>query len=260
MPAKRNNSFTTLLPWLLLLVMSVGLIWLWRKPGGVPALSLTVEKYTGPTEITQKFLSETVTLPKASTRGSLSVEQAIFQRRSKREFLDKPLTLAQISQLSWSIQGVTDPATGHRTAPSAREAYPLELYLIVFNVSGLKPGFYHYSPANHQLQPISYDLKREDLLAAANNQDPVKNAQAVFVLTGIATRTQAKMPDSPKSAVLSTMSLEAGHAAQNFYLELESLRLGGVVVAGYDGAKLSKLLGFPGSQVPLYLLPFGWPK
>jgi len=72
----------------------------------------------------------TVQLPEPATRGDVSVEEAIEQRRSTRSFTDRALTLEQISQLLWAGQGMTD-SRGLRAAPSAGATYPLELYLVV---------------------------------------------------------------------------------------------------------------------------------
>lgn len=49
-------------------------------------------------------------LPGSATRGALSVEEAIQGRRSERSFWGIALTQAQLSQLVWSAQGITDPA------------------------------------------------------------------------------------------------------------------------------------------------------
>ena len=48
-------------------------------------------------------------LPKVviKAKGQLSVEEALQKRRSRRDFADKPLTLAQLGQLLWAAQGQT---------------------------------------------------------------------------------------------------------------------------------------------------------
>ena len=69
--------------------------------------------------------AEPVVLPSAQVTGAVSIEQALATRRSVRGMADRPLTLAEVGQLCWSAQGVTDEK-GHRTAPSAMATYPLE--------------------------------------------------------------------------------------------------------------------------------------
>lgn len=49
-----------------------------------------------------------VELPKPGYNSGTSVEQALRKRRSVREYKDEPLTLAEVSQLMWAAQGITD--------------------------------------------------------------------------------------------------------------------------------------------------------
>ena len=61
----------------------------------------------------------TVALPAPRTDGGVSIEKALKERRALRDPAPAPLTVAEVGQLCWAAQGVTD-AQGHRTAPSAR--------------------------------------------------------------------------------------------------------------------------------------------
>ena len=91
-----------------------------------------------------KKAPHTVSLPDPQVTGKMSLEETLSKRRSQREFRNEALTDAQIAQLLWSLQGVSDPA-GYRTAPSAGARYPLEIYVAVQN------GFYHYDPFKNEL-------------------------------------------------------------------------------------------------------------
>ena len=91
-------------------------------------------------------LGAPLTLPPPELHGAMTVEQALHQRRSKREFAAAPPSLADVSQVLWSAQGVTDPR-GWRTAPSAGALAPLVVYLVAARVAGLPPGEYRYLPA-----------------------------------------------------------------------------------------------------------------
>lgn len=44
-------------------------------------------------------------LPPPATKGKMSLEEALFSRRSVRSFLNRPLTAEQIGQLCWSARG-----------------------------------------------------------------------------------------------------------------------------------------------------------
>ena len=61
----------------------------------------------------------TITLPPPDLVGTMTLEQALAQRRSVRQYADASVTLPQLSQLLWAAQGITEPSRGLRTAPSA---------------------------------------------------------------------------------------------------------------------------------------------
>ncbi len=63
--------------------------------------------------------SNEIILPEPKKKGVVSVEEAIFSRRSVRQYLNKPLKLEELSQLLWAAQGITDEEYGLRASPSA---------------------------------------------------------------------------------------------------------------------------------------------
>ena len=94
-----------------------------------------------------------VKLPEPRRQSAMSVEAALWARQSVRTLAPDSITLADMGQLLWAAQGV-NRANGHRTAPSAMAAYPLELYLVASRVSGLPAGVYHYGVVGHVLEPV----------------------------------------------------------------------------------------------------------
>ncbi|TFH59527.1 MAG: SagB/ThcOx family dehydrogenase, partial [Candidatus Zixiibacteriota bacterium] len=91
----------------------------------------------------------TIKLPAPRLTSSTSVEEAISKRRSVRQYQDSALSLSELSQLLWAAQGITDTARGLRAAPSAGALYPLEVYAVVGNVTGIAPGIYKYKYRTH---------------------------------------------------------------------------------------------------------------
>jgi hypothetical protein len=64
-----------------------------------------------------------IKLPEPKYDGTVSVEKALKERRSVRVYKDSPLSMAEVSQVLFAAQGVTEPGRGLRTAPSARTSH-----------------------------------------------------------------------------------------------------------------------------------------
>ena len=190
--------------------------------------------------------TEAVKLPLPRYNGDVSVEKALLERRSLRSYRDEPLTLPEISQILWAAQGITEPGRGLRTAPSARALYLLNVYLLSGNVTNLPIGMYKYQPRGHELIKISGGDKKAELFNAVG-QAPIKNAPAVLVFSGM----------SERSTNLRWMYVEAGHAAQNVYLQAIPLKLGAVVIGGFKDEDVRRALNMSEKEQPIYIMPVG---
>jgi len=51
--------------------------------------------------------------------------------------------------------------------------------------------------------------------------------------------------------------MEAGHIAQNIYLQGISLEIGTVTVGAFEDAKVQKVIGAQKNELPLYVMPIG---
>jgi SagB-type dehydrogenase family enzyme len=182
----------------------------------------------------------------------MSLEQALAQRRSVREYRDGEITLAELGQLLWAAQGVTNKQ-GFRTAPSAGALYPLELYVAASSIAGLHAGLYHFQPQKHQLTLVHQKAVANVLAQAALGQSWVRDAAAVVVFTGIYERTTKKYGKRGERYV----HIETGHAAQNVFLQAQSLGLGTVAVGAFDDDAVADVLHLPSEQRPLLLMPVG---
>lgn len=190
--------------------------------------------------------SATVKLPQPVFEGTVSVEKALKERRSVRAYKSEPLTMSDVAQILWAAQGVSEPTKSLRTAPSAKGTYLLEVYLISGNVTGLPAGLYKYQPGKHELARITEGNAKEKLFAAAS-QPPIKNAPAALVIAGY----------PKKSTNPGWMYLEAGHAAENVYLQAGALSLGTVTMAGFKAEEVKKALSLPEDEQPIYIMPLG---
>jgi len=185
-------------------------------------------------------------------QGETSVEEALLSRRSVREYTGEPLTLAEVSQLLWAAQGTTD-RRGFRTAPSAGALYPLEVYVVVGEVTGLAPGVYRYLPDEHEIERVSSDDRRDELATAAVDQEWVREAAVDLVFTAVPERTTSKYGDRG----IRYVQMEAGHAAQNVYLQAEALGLGMTVIGAFDDDHVREIVAGTAEEQPLYIVAVG---
>ena len=193
-----------------------------------------------------------INLPEPRTDAGTSVEQALRLRRSVRTFAEKPLQLSEVAQLLWSAQGITS-RDGLRTAPSAGALYPLEIYLVAGSVNDLPVGVWHYLPDNHRLEQLNDTDIRNPLAHAALDQAWIREAAAVVVFAAVYERTTRKYGKRG----IRYVHIEAGHAAENLFLQAVSLDLNTVIVGAFRDDAIRNALKLPQDHVPLILMPVG---
>lgn len=189
-------------------------------------------------------------LPQPRASGPMSLEEVLGSRRSVRSFTTQELTPAEVGQLLWAAQGVTD-GEGRRTAPSAGARYPLEVDVVTAD------GVDRYVPDGHRLARRSTADLRAELQGTALDQPSVGKAPAVIVISGVASRTAERYGAERAERYV---AMEAGHAAQNVLLEAVSLGLGAVPVGAFDDAAVRAVLDLADGEAPLYLIPVGHPR
>ena len=198
-------------------------------------------------------VAELVGLPTPQNDSGVSVENAIRERRSIREYGPRALTLPQIGQLLWAAQGITERTEYLRAAPSAGALYPLEIYVAAGDIDDLSVGMYHYLPQSHQLVLTGGDDRRSALSRAACQQWWMRLAPAMILISAVYKRTMGRYGQRAMRYV----HMEAGHAAENILLQAVALGLATVVVGAFDDAAIQRIAGI--SEKPLYLMPVGYP-
>lgn len=198
--------------------------------------------------------TKVIKLAKPITEGTVSLEATLAHRRSTRTFKKTPVDLVSVSQLLWAAQGITN-RRGLKTAPSAGALYPLEVYVVAGNVMGLEPGIYHYHSQPHELRQVATGDQRQALFSAALSQKAIIKAPVVFVITAVPSRTTGKYGERGIRYVY----MEAGHAAQNLWLQAVALDLGSVVIGAFSDLQVGIILELAGNETPLYIMPVGKP-
>ncbi|NOX60942.1 MAG: SagB/ThcOx family dehydrogenase [Chloroflexi bacterium] len=223
---------------------SPGRFWPFRAPrwGGRPARYKTYANV------------ERIQLPDPRAFRGLSFEETVEQRRSHRNFRQEPLSLEELSRLVHAAQGITEPRSEFRAAPSAGALYPIEVYVAAHRVTQLPSGIYHYAVREHSLNLLKQGDFRSALMQAGLWQEFLADANVCLILSAIFQRTRWKYRERAYRYIW----LEAGHIGQNIYLAATSMGLGACAVGAFHDDQLNELLGIDGEEeAALYLLAVG---
>jgi len=192
------------------------------EPGMMPAHKMRWDQK--PALYKEYPQAERVKLPKFEPSPPLSLDWVLRQRKSVRDFADKPLSLGQVAYMLWASTGIQRVEGGYefRTAPSAGALYPVETYLVVNRVRQLEGGLYHYSVRDHELEKLKTGDFGIDIAQAALGQGMCAAAAVVFVWTAVFERCKWKYGQRAYRYIY----LDAGHIAENLALAATSLKLG----------------------------------
>lgn len=199
-----------------------------------------------------QLFSKSIKLPKPQYDSNVSIEETLLKRRSIRSYKSEPLAIAEISQLLWSAQGVTN-RKGFRTAPSAGALYPLEVYIAAGKVTDLDAGIYKYYAHRHEIVNTVKGDKRSELCRAGLGQSSIKNAPAVMVFCAVFERVTGRYGERG----IQYVHMEVGHAIQNVCLQAISLGLGSVIIGAFNDYDVKEVMNFELDEHPLLILPVG---
>jgi len=173
----------------------------------------------------------------------------IKKRRSERTYSGEQIELQKLADLlhfslgiTGTIKGLNDIELTLRAYPSAGALYPIEAYIIVFNVKSLDKGVYHYNVNKHLLELIEAEDHKEHIAKICLAEDIMQNANVLIILTAIFKRVTIKYGIRGYRFCL----MEAGIVAQNTTLMAESLGLGSCMLGGFYDDEIHKLLKIDG--------------
>jgi len=219
----------------------------------VAALLAATPLLTAAPAAAQEPAPQPIRLPEARRDGSLSLEAALWARRSVRDLRPDALSLADAAQLLWAAQGKNRP-DGHRTVPSARASYPLELYLVAGSVTDLAPGVYRYRSATHDLVLVQAGDRRAELVGAPGRPAWAAGAPLIVVYAWATERAGQRLgPMAERFA-----AMEVGFAGQNVYLQAAAMGLGTTFMAGFNEPAMVRVLG--SAERAMGVMPVGRPR
>jgi SagB-type dehydrogenase family enzyme len=195
-------------------------------------------------------------LPEPNRKGGGGLWGILSKRRSRRGYPDSPLSIENLSQLLWASQGMTDTEDRYalRTAPSAGALYPVETYLFARNISGLKPGIYHYAVLRHALELVKDGDFTQKLQSAGMDQMMFSSAAVTFAWSAVFARSRNKYKDRAYRYIY----MDCGHIAQNLGLACECLSLGFCPIGAFYDDEINDLVGLDGeNESVIYLATAG---
>lgn len=183
----------------------------------------------------------------------LTLHHALENRESVREFANRPMELLQLSQILSSVR-VTDAERfpEKRTYASAGALFPIEIYLLAFNVAGLETNRVHHLNlrinALEVLWPISAEYRREDLVSP-----DMTDCAAAIVMTSVLPRSAVKYGEK----AYGFSYIEVGLILQNLILACTGTDIGACPVGGFIDETVSNVLDLPADEIPLCLAALG---
>ncbi len=193
-----------------------------------------------------------IDLPKIDKKES-EFETLMDMRESYRTFSEKtPLSLEEISKILTSCRVVDSKRkVEKRTYPSGGARFPIELYLLSYNVKNLKEGAYHYNIEKSNLELLlDESLKKE----RRNIISPyLENPAATIVFTSVISRSEVKygLRSYPYSLI------EAGHMGQNIQLSSAEIGIGSCPVSGFIDNTVKNILDLTDDEIPIYSISIG---
>ncbi|MEG0837703.1 MAG: nitroreductase family protein [Akkermansia sp.] len=188
-----------------------------------------------------------IELPAPVTQGGKPLLDTLKERKSERKFSARELTSSELSNLLWAADGITRP-DGRRTAPTARNAQEIELYVV------LKDAVYLFDYVNNKLKLVL----QGDIRPIIGNQPFVTKAP-VNILMVLNYDKINWMPNRADKKLYG--AVDSGFIDQNIYLYCTSVGMSSVFrAAGLQREEIRKKLNLPESYEVLYAHTVGFPK
>jgi len=166
--------------------------------------------------------------------GGMPLMEALANRKTNRDYTQAELTPQQLSNLLWAANGVNRP-DGRRTAPTARNAQQIEIYILN------KEGAYLYLPKEHALQLI----EKGDFRTSGASQERFQDCPLMLIFVA----NYDKMEGFSDESKVLFGATDTGNISQNVYLYCASEGLATCALGSVHRDKLKELLKFNGTVV-----------
>ncbi|MBQ7493587.1 MAG: SagB/ThcOx family dehydrogenase [Selenomonadaceae bacterium] len=189
-------------------------------------------------------------LPPPNMNDKLSVMDALNQRQSSRNFVDKNLSPAQLSKILWAANGI-NRADGKRTVPAAIGIYSVEVYAVT------KEGIYFYDVESHKLKLIAEGDHRA---TTTTGQSFVSKAAVnlVYVETPAVWESARRTP--PRDSQIAFANITVGAMIQSVALAAQTEGLGNCVRGSINRDEFKKVANLSAEKNILLAQSVGYVK
>lgn len=213
-------------------------------------LPSTLVRYTVPSP-------SAIPLPEPSSPPDITLQEALDERRSRRNYANEPLSIAELGDLlhlALARNGVED---GYGTRNMPLQPYPsiggldpADIGVVVNRVDGLPPGYYHYDKVGHGLIPVLKGDLRMSMVNCTFDTEWIFYAPAVLVIVN----NQEKVYWKYKTRGYRLSFLDQGAAMQNLYLSCVAHGLSCCAIAGYNDEEINRLFGYTSGDLSVSVL------
>jgi SagB-type dehydrogenase family enzyme len=192
------------------------------------------------------FAGADIALEKPRASLGVDIMKALQMRKSTKSYITKEISSEALSNILWASHGV-NRENGKRTAPTAYGKYYMDLYVVS------SKGVHLYDPDKHTLGLIS----NEDVKTLIAMQKYVGEASHIIVMVADLTRFHQLIKEPFK---LPAAYATAGGISQNIYLTAGAMGLGTCFVVSMKVDVIKDKLRLEEHQVPIVIMPLGYPK
>lgn len=185
---------------------------------------------------------KTIQLNKPSDFKKAALIQALKDRRSGRDFINKELTLQQLSDILWAANGI-NRKDGKRTSPAAMGKQMVDIYAVTAD------GVYLYDAEKNTLEPVA-----EGDFRAKTGMQPFTAVAALNLVYVADPDRFGKMGNGHGTSnedIIKMAAIAAGCMVQNVYLYSAAEGLGCVIRGSIKQETFGPVIKVKGKQTIL---------
>ncbi|MDD3657094.1 MAG: SagB/ThcOx family dehydrogenase [Atribacterota bacterium] len=176
-----------------------------------------------------------IKLPIPQKELSFPLMKALERRRSKRRWIEKPLSEQELSNLLWAACGITKQQTKNskskRTAPSACNSQEIKVYI------ALEKGLFLFDEKEHQL----IQILNKDIRADIGTQKMMQLAPVGLIYVADFLKMKSILFSNEQKKWFFSVA-DTGFICQNIYLYCAATNLNTVVLGLVDRDKLHEIM------------------